>query len=110
MSKFATGIWGVFASIMATQAANLGTLIEVVNRVGSFFYGSLLGVFVLAVGTRATSTGALWGLVAGMSTVAIVGFTTSVAYLWQNVIGTVVVVVVGQVISAATGAGGGQRH
>jgi len=74
---------------------NLGALIEVVNRVGSFFYGSLLGVFVLAVGTRAGANGALAGLVTGMITVALVGFTTNVAYLWQNVIGTLVVVIVG---------------
>ena len=39
-------------------AAGLGSLIEVVNRFGSFFYGSLLGVFVLAHGRRArTGTG-----------------------------------------------------
>ena len=52
-SKLATGFWGVFASVIALYAANLGSLIEVVNRFGSFFYGSLLGVFVLAVGMRA---------------------------------------------------------
>ena len=95
MSKLVTGLWGLFACYIATQAVNLGALIEVVNRVGSFFYGSLLGVFVLAVGTRAGANGALAGLVTGMITVALVGFTTNVAYLWQNVIGTLVVVIVG---------------
>jgi Na+/proline symporter len=103
VSKLTTGAWGLFACIIATQAATIGTLIEVVNRVGSFFYGSILGVFVLAIGTRATSIGALWGLGMGMSTVAAVAFTTNVAYLWQNVIGTVVVVVVGVLVSAFTG-------
>ncbi len=102
MSKLATGIWGVFACMVATQAANLGALIEVVNRVGSFFYGSLLGVFVLAVATRAHATGALVGLISGMTAVALVGFTTQVAFLWQNVIGTLVVVVVGVVVSLFT--------
>jgi Na+/proline symporter len=103
VSKLTTGAWGVFACVIATQAATIGTLIEVVNRVGSFFYGSILGVFVLAIGTRANSTGALWGLGLGMSTVAAVAFTTNVAYLWQNVIGTIVVVAVGTVVSAFTG-------
>ncbi|MEX1130349.1 MAG: sodium:solute symporter [Vicinamibacterales bacterium] len=103
VSKLTTGAWGVFACVIATQAATIGTLIEVVNRVGSFFYGSILGVFVLAIGTRANSIGALWGLGLGMSTVAAVAFTTNVAYLWQNVIGTVVVVAVGTVVSAFTG-------
>ena len=50
--KGATAFWGLFASVTALYAANLGSLIEVVNRFGSFFYGSLLGVFVLAVGMR----------------------------------------------------------
>lgn len=99
VSKIATGLWGAFACFIATQAVNLGALIEVVNKVGSFFYGSLLGVFVLAIATRASANGALVGLIAGMSSVAVVGFTTSVAYLWQNVIGTVVVVVVGLLVT-----------
>ena len=102
VSKVATGLWGAFACFIATQAVNLGALIEVVNKVGSFFYGSLLGVFVLAVATRANANGALVGLIAGMSTVAIVGFTTNVAYLWQNVIGTAVVVVVGVLVTMVT--------
>src|SRR5687768_6145348 len=43
----ATAIWGAFATIVATYATSLGSLIVVVNKVGSFFYGSLFGVFVL---------------------------------------------------------------
>jgi Na+/proline symporter len=102
-SKIATGFWGLFASIVATFAVNLGALIEVVNKLGSFFYGSLFGVFLLAIAfRRATAAGAFWGLIAGMSSVAAVGLLTSVAYLWQNVIGTVVVVTVGLAISAVT--------
>ena len=58
-----TGFWGLTASIIAMYAVNLGTLIEVVNRFGSFFYGSLLGVFMLAILVRwATARGAVWGL------------------------------------------------
>ncbi|MBE0593093.1 MAG: sodium:solute symporter, partial [Gemmatimonadales bacterium] len=49
VSKFATGLWGLFACSVAVYAATLGSLIEVVNRFGSFFYGSILGVFVLAM-------------------------------------------------------------
>src|SRR5213594_3812115 len=47
-----------------------GSLIEVVNRDGLFVYGSLLGVFILAIMTkRATATGAFVGLIAGMAAV-----------------------------------------
>jgi Na+/proline symporter len=100
VSKLVTGFWGLVACIVAIYATNLGPLIDVVNRCGSFFYGSLLGVFVLAVGTkRATGRGAFWGLLAGMATVAIVARYTSIAFLWHNVVGCAAVVTVGMLIS-----------
>ncbi|HEU4786487.1 MAG TPA: sodium:solute symporter, partial [Gemmatimonadaceae bacterium] len=102
-SRWATAFWGLFACGVAMYATTLGSLIEVVNRFGSFFYGSLLGVFILAVGTkRAVSAGAFWGLLAGMAVVATVAFhpaTRHISFLWHNVIGSVVVVVVGMTIS-----------
>ena len=73
VSKIATGVWGVFACAVAVWAVELGSLIEVVNRFGSFFYGSILGVFILAVGVpRANGHGAFVGLVAGMGSVVAV--------------------------------------
>ena len=104
VSRLATGFWGLFASGVAIWAAELGSLIEVVNRFGSFFYGSILGVFILAVGfRRATSNGAFVGLLAGMGAVAWAANFTDVAFLWHNVIGAAVVVVVGLVVSAVEG-------
>ncbi len=100
VSKLATGLWGLFACAIAVWAAELGSLIEVVNRFGSFFYGSILGVFILAVGfKRATANGAFFGLITGMGSVAWAAAFTNVAFLWHNVIGAVVVVVVGLAIS-----------
>ncbi|MGE3844389.1 MAG: sodium:solute symporter, partial [Vicinamibacterales bacterium] len=100
VSKVVTGFWGVFACVVALWAVELGSLIEVVNRFGSFFYGSILGVFILAVGVRrASGTAAFVGLIAGMAAVAFVASSTNVAFLWHNVVGAVVVVVVGSVIS-----------
>jgi solute:Na+ symporter, SSS family len=105
-SKIATGAWGLFACFVATFAAGLGSLIEVVNRFGSFFYGSLLGVFVLALAVRrANGTGAFVGLLAGMGAVAAVAFhpsTRGMSFLWQNPIGVVVVVIVGTAVSLLT--------
>jgi len=100
VSKLVTGFWGLVACVVALYAANLGPLIDVVNRFGSFFYGSLLGVFMLAVGTRrATSRGAFWGLLAGMAAVALVARYSSIAFLWLNVVGAAAVVAIGMVIS-----------
>jgi SSS family transporter len=102
VSKGATVAWGLFSCVVAVYAANQGSLIEVVNRYGSFFYGSLLGVFILAILTkRATANGAFFGLIAGMVVVLIVAFTTPIAFLWHNLIGAVVVVIVGLAISVA---------
>jgi Na+/proline symporter len=101
VSKLATIFWGLVACVVAIYAANQGSLIEVVNRYGSLYYGSLLGVFILAILTRrATAAGACWGLIAGMVVVLTVAFTMPwIAFLWHNLIGAVVVVVVGMVIS-----------
>jgi solute:Na+ symporter, SSS family len=103
VSRAATGMWGIFACIIATFAATLGSLIEVVNRFGSIFYGSILGVFLLAMipGTRAR--GAFWGLIAGMAAVGsvIIG-APSVSFLWHNVVGAVTVVVTGSLLSLGT--------
>ena len=110
VSKLATGFWGLVACLVAVYSVNLGSLIEVVNRFGSFFYGSLLGVFVLAVGARrATGRGAFWGLIAGMAAVAAVAFTTPISFLWHNVVGVVVVVAVGTVLGRGQ-AGEGTRR
>ncbi|MDH3208014.1 MAG: sodium:solute symporter, partial [Gemmatimonadota bacterium] len=98
VSKAATAFWGIFACFVAIYAATLGSLIEVVNQYGSFFYGSILGVFLLAMVPRAGARGAFLGLIAGMTTVGFVNFGTDVAYLWQNVIGAGVVVTVGVVL------------
>ncbi|HEX5084061.1 MAG TPA: sodium:solute symporter [Blastocatellia bacterium] len=100
VSKLATGFWGFFACVVALYAGRLGSLIEVVNKFGSYFYGSLLGVFALALGTkRATGNGASFGLLAGIGSVALVGKYSKISFLWYNVIGCVVVVAVGMLLS-----------
>jgi SSS family solute:Na+ symporter len=104
VSRIATGVWGLFACGVAVYATNLGSLIEVVNRFGSFFYGSILGVFILAMVTRrATGTGAFVGLIGGMAMVAAVAvFRPDISFLWHNVIGASGVVVVGLAVSLVT--------
>jgi Na+/proline symporter len=100
VAKLATGFWGAFACVVALFAARQGSLIEVVNKFGSFFYGSMLGVFVLAIGTkRATGRGAFWGMLCGLASVAVVSNFTKISFLWYNVIGCAVVVVVGMSLS-----------
>jgi SSS family solute:Na+ symporter len=105
-SRLAVAFWGLVACIVAHVAVRLGSLIEVVNRIGSIFYGSLLGVFVLALAVpRANGHGAFAGLLTGILFVVAFAFypgTRDISYLWHNPIGVVVVLVVGTTVSLLT--------
>jgi SSS family solute:Na+ symporter len=101
VSRVLTALWGGFACLIALQAGRLGSAIEVVNRFGSYFYGSILGVFALAVLTpKASARGAFWGLLVGMASVYLVASLTPVHFLWYNVVGTMAVVASGLAITA----------
>lgn len=100
VGRISTFIWGIFACIVAIFATNLGSLIEVVNKFGSFFYGSLLGVFVLAfLVKRANARGAFFGLLFGISSVWIASLYTNIEFLWFNVIGCLITVLFGYLLS-----------
>ncbi len=101
--KLATIFWGFFACCVAVYATNLGSLIEVVNKFGSYFYGSVLGVFVLAFAVkRARARGAFWGLLAGMVFIGVMSRVTDIAFLWFNLFGCLFTVAVGYLISLTT--------
>jgi len=100
VSRISTFVWGGIAVFVALFAGRLGSLIEAVNLVGSYFYGSLLGVFLLAFLVKgANGTGAFFGLLAGMGSVILVAQTTDISFLYYNVVGAVAVMVIGTVIS-----------
>lgn len=102
-SRWATVFWGIYATIFAFFAGNLGPVIETVNKIGSYFYGALLGVFILAIFIRrANGTGAFAGVVAGMAAVWAVTTFASISWLYNNVVGAVVAVAVGYAISLLT--------
>ena len=102
-SRGATAFWGLYATIFAGFGDRLGSLIEAVNFVGSLFYGSMLGMFVLAFAPwRATGHGAFAGALAGLAAVAWTNLYTDITFLWFNVIGCVTAVAVGLLVSAGT--------
>jgi Na+/proline symporter len=99
-SRLATAFWAGYAVFFAQYAKKLGSLIEAVNLLGSLFYGSLLGVFVLAFWFRRVSgTGAFIGMLAGEAAVFWAYSFTGISFLWYNVIGCVVVIATGLVVS-----------
>ena len=104
ISRVLTAVWGGFACLVALRAGQLGSAIEVVNRFGSYFYGSILGVFLLAVVTRrASARGAFYGLMIGMAAVFAASRYTAIHFLWYNVVGAVTVFVSGLAITVLFG-------
>jgi SSS family transporter len=99
-SRLATLFWGAYAVIFAQYGSNFGALIEAVNLIGSFFYGGLLGVFVLAFFFKSVrANGAFFGVLAGEAAIFAAYFFTTISYLWYNVVGCLVVIGVGVLFS-----------
>jgi Na+/proline symporter len=104
-SRWFTLFWGVYAVVFAGWAKRLGSLIVAVNKVGSLFYGSLLGCFVLAfLFPKVRGTAVFCGMLAGEAAVLATAWFTDVSWLWYNVIGCAVVV--GVALGMTWGAGG----
>jgi Na+/proline symporter len=99
-SRWFTLFWGVYAVVFAGWAKRLGSLIVAVNKVGSLFYGSLLGCFVLAfLFPRVRGTAVFCGMLAGEAAIFATAYYTDVSWLWYNVIGCAVVMGVALVIT-----------
>ncbi len=99
-SRLFTAFWGLYAVGTAEFSRNLGSLIELVNRLGSLFYGGLLGVFVLAFYfPRVRANGAFAGVLAGEAAIFSAWYFTKISFLWWNVIGCLVVILVAVAVS-----------
>ncbi len=104
VSRVATAFWGVYAIFSAELGKNIGSLVEAVNMLGSFFYGGILGVFVLAMFfKKVNGHGAFFGVLIGEAVIFAVHFAHITSFLWYNVIGCLAVIVAGTLVSKATG-------
>jgi len=100
VSRAAILFWGGFATFCALYMGRLGSAIEAVNRIGSYFYGPILGVFVLAIGTRrASGHGAFVGILAGIGAVQLTARYSEVSFLYYNLVGAAVAVAFGLAMS-----------
>ncbi len=87
-SKVATVVWGALAILFAVYANKLGSLVEAVNILGSLFYGTILGIFLLAFYfKRVNGTAVFLGALAGEAAVVACFTTTGISFLWYNVVG-----------------------
>jgi len=92
-SRAAAVGWGVLGIGFATFAARLENLIQAVNILGSLFYGTILGIFMVAFFLKAVGGRAVfWAAVVAQAVVLTLFFTTDIGYLWFNIIGCGVVV------------------
>jgi len=93
-SRWLTLFWGAVCILMALYTSRIGNLLEAVNILGSFIYGTILGIFIVAfyvkwVGAKAVFAAALLT----EALVCYLGFRETVAYLWLNVIGCLLVLI-----------------
>jgi Na+(H+)/acetate symporter ActP len=94
LSKVFTGLWGVVAVAFAGFAALLDNLIEAVNILGSLFYGTMLGLFLVGFFLRfITATPVLVAALISQALVLGLFFTSKLGFLWYNVVGSASVVV-----------------
>ena len=94
VSKLFTLLWGIVAILIACVANLFDNLIQLVNIIGSIFYGNILGMFLLAFFFRFVKGNAVF--IAGIITqvvVVLVWYLDWMGYLWLNAFGCLFVIV-----------------
>jgi len=100
VSKISTVVWGVYAIGFALFANKLGSLIEAVNILGSIFYGTILGIFLVAFYFKnVKGTPTFIAAIIAEITVMCCFFFTDIPFLWFNVIGCLLVVAIAILIN-----------
>lgn len=91
-SRWATVAWGLFCIMTALYASKIGNLIEVVNILGSLFYGTILGIFLVAFYMKKIGgTAVFYAALIAEAFIVYAWITELTAFLWLNVIGCALV-------------------
>ncbi|WP_183565479.1 sodium:solute symporter [Mucilaginibacter sp. SP1R1] len=98
-SRLATVFWGVVCVGMALYASHIGNLLEAVNQLGSYIYGTILGVFIVAFYVKKVSGTAVFiaAIITELS-VCICGYFDVIAYLWLNAIGCILLIILAYIL------------
>jgi SSS family solute:Na+ symporter len=103
VSRFAMALWGLYGIAFAQYASRLGSLVEAVNILGSLFYGTMLGVFLLAFYFKwVNGTATFWAAFVGEAAVFGCFLFTDISWLWYNVVGCGVVIGMAMLFMAIT--------
>ncbi len=102
-SKLSTIAWGIYAILLAEYASRLGSLIEAVNILGSLFYGTILGIFLVAFYIKRVHGRAVFfaAIIAEIAVIAVFIFT-EISFLWYNVVGCAGVLLLAPVFELVT--------
>lgn len=103
-SKLLTAGWGFIAILFATYASLLDNLIQAVNIIGSIFYGTILGIFLVAFYfKRIKGNAVFFAAILAEAVVLYCHYFTDIAFLWFNVIGCVAVILFGFILEGLIG-------
>lgn len=99
VSKLLTVAWGILAILFAFLAHQSENLIEMVNILGSLFYGTILGIFLVAFFVPFVKGNAVF-IAAITSQLTVIGLflSTDIGYLWYNVIGCGLTILIGVIL------------
>ena len=99
-SRLATIFWGVVCIAMALYASRIGNLLEAVNKLGSYIYGTILGVFIVAFYIKKIKGNAVFAAaIVTEIIICIMGYFEVIAYLWLNAIGCILVILIAFIIN-----------
>jgi Na+/proline symporter len=99
-SRLATIFWGLVCIGMALYASKIGNLLEAVNQLGSYIYGTVLGVFVVAFYLKKIKgTPVFIAAVLTEAVICYMGYKNTVAYLWLNPIGCFMVILIAAILN-----------
>jgi SSS family transporter len=106
-SRLATIFWGLVCIAMALYASKMGNLLEAVNKLGSYIYGTILGVFVVAFYLKKIrGTSVFIAAVLTEIIICIMGYYEVIAYLWLNAIGCILLIIIAGAINLVVPVGG----
>ena len=98
-TKMFTVFWGIFAIAIACVAFLADNLIQLVNIIGSIFYGNVLGIFLIAFFIKYIKSNAVfYGAIITQLIVLYVWYNDYMPYLWLNVLGVFTVIIISYLI------------
>jgi len=103
-SKWFTLLWGLIAISIACVANLFDNLIQLVNIIGSIFYGNVLGVFLLAFFLKYVKSNAVfWAAIITQLIIIYLWYIDLMPYLWLNLVGCSIVIFISIIIQLIIG-------